>query len=63
MVLSGPQLAKRALVKVLLALAIVYAVRVDVSRESPDPEVAKAYRRIDLKAHPDKGGKLQTVKA
>ena len=32
------QSTKRALVKVLLALAVFYAVRLEVSRESPDQE-------------------------
>ena len=38
------QSTKRALVKVLLALAVFYAVRLEVSRESPDSEVTQVYR-------------------
>jgi len=54
----GPvQSAKRALVGVLLALALAYRVTVVLSRESTDEQVAKAYRRVLLKTHPDKGGK------
>lgn len=49
-------LAKRALVSALLELAAAYRVATDVSRESEDKAVLKAYRRVVLKAHPDKGG-------
>ena len=63
MVASGPQAAKRSLVKVLLWLAVLYAVRLEVSRESPDKVLIKAYKRISLKAHPDKGGKLEHAQA
>ena len=56
MAASGPQHAKRALVKVLLTLAALYCLHVEVNRESGDQEVLKAFRRVALKAHPDKGG-------
>ena len=59
MVASGPQQAKRALVKVLLALAAIYTVRLQVSRDSGDTQVLKAYKRVALKVHPDKGGLLE----
>ena len=49
-------LAKRALVKVLLALASTYSVAVKVNRDSADKEVLSAFRRVALKVHPDKGG-------
>ena len=51
MVASGPQAAKRSLVEVLLLLAVLYAVRLEVSRESPDKVLIKAYKRISPKAH------------
>ena len=60
--------ATRALVSVLLVLARSYLVVLDVSRESSTEQVLKAYRRVLLKVHPDKGGKkadaqrLQEVK-
>ena len=41
--------ARRALVKLLLALASVYSVRVRLSRDSTDPEVAAAFRKVVLK--------------
>ena len=59
MPLSPAQTAKRALIRVLLALAVVYSVVVNLTREAPDVEVLAAYRKIVRKAHPDKGGKLE----
>ena len=58
MAASGPQQAKRALVKVLLTLAALYSLRLDVARESADDVVTRAFRRVALKVHPDKGGLL-----
>ena len=52
---SRGQLAKRALVKVLLALAAVYGLVVNVSRDSADDAVKAAYSRVVRRAHPDKG--------
>ena len=49
-------LAKRAFVKVLLALASSYGVAVQVNRDTADHAVLAAYKRVALKAHPDKGG-------
>ena len=45
--------------KVLLTLAAFYTVQLTVTRESIDEEVLKAFKRISLKAHPDKGGRLE----
>ena len=59
MAASGPQRAKGALVKVLLTLAALYSVRLDVARDSADDTVTKAYKRVALKVHPDKGGLLE----
>ena len=56
----GPiQAAKRALVNVICALAQVYDVRVSCSRDSPDGVVLKDFRRLALKAHPDRGGQVE----
>ena len=33
-----------------------YGVQLSVSRESSDGEVVKAWRKVSLRAHPDKGG-------
>ena len=51
--------ARRALVKVLLALAALYALSLNLSRESTDEQVTKAYKRVALKVHPDKGGTVE----
>ena len=57
MVVSGPQAAKRALVKLIVTLAAVYFVALEgFTRDTPDKEVEKVFRRLLLKAHPDKGG-------
>ena len=52
---SQTQLAKCALVTVLLALAAVYGVLCTLDRESDDTAVKSAYKRIILRVHPDKG--------
>ena len=60
----GPvQAAKRAFVRVLLALAVVYNVRLLITRDSSDTDVVKAYKKLSLKAHPDKGGKVEDQQA
>ena len=53
---SAVDLAKRAFIKVLLQLAVTYAVKLSLSRDSPDDAVNAAYRQVSLKVHPDKGG-------
>ena len=60
---SSVLLAKRALVSLLLRLAVAYGVTVAVSRGSPDAEVTTAYRKVVLKAHPDKGGSTTDSKS
>ena len=51
------QAAKRAFVKVLLALAVHYSLRLGaLSRDSTDEAVLRAYKRVLLRVHPDKGG-------
>ena len=54
--------AKRALVVVIRALAALYAVHVDVTRESEDVAISKAYRALSRKVHPDKGGDAEDQK-
>ena len=54
---SAAQLAKRALVSVLLRLAAWYRLAaLGVKRESEDKEVEAAFRKVVRRAHPDKGG-------
>ena len=50
-------LAKRAFISILLSVARACHLIVDVNRDSSDPQVQKAYRRVLLKVHPDKGGR------
>ena len=58
--------ATRALVSELLSLAKAYKVVVDANHDSEAKEALKAYRRVALKVHPDKGGntsKFQKLQA
>ena len=49
--------ATRALVKVIITLARAYQVAVTVTRDSPEPDILRAYKQVVRKAHPDKGGR------
>ena len=57
MPVSVLQAAKRFLVNLLLTFARHYQVQLTISRESDDKDVAKAFKKMILKAHPDKGGR------
>ena len=59
MALTVKQRAKRALVSLLLALAGAYGVPLTLTRDSPDTDVKKAWRRVSAKVHPDKGGSAE----
>ena len=59
MAASARQVATRQFVKTLLALAAVYSLSLPVTRESTDDELVKAFKRLSLKVHPDKGGCLE----
>ena len=48
--------AKRALVAVIRALVTTYGCNIHVTRDSSDAELTKAYRKLSLKVHPDRGG-------
>ena len=61
MVASALQLAARALVRTLLALATQYAVVLDLNRYSSEVVLLAAYRRLLTKTHPDKGGRKEDV--
>ena len=56
MPLSNLYRAQRALVSVLLRLAAAVDLELDVTRDSADPDVLRAYRPLVKKVHPDKGG-------
>ena len=53
--------ATRAFVKVLLSLARFYELSLQANRDTPPEQLLKAYRRVLLKAHPDKGGAKEHV--
>lgn len=52
--MSPASLLKRALVSLLLSLASQYEVALKVNRDSPDQLVKAAFRKVILRAHPDK---------
>ena len=56
---SAPSLAKRALVRLVWTLGTLDSVVVDVTRDSTDDEVKKAFKKVFLRAHPDKGGSVE----
>ena len=47
---------KRALVKLLLAIARELSVAISISRDSLDDHVKKAYKKVLVRVHPDKPG-------
>ena len=47
------------MVKLLKALAVKYGVQLEVTRDSCGKDVVKAWRKLSLKLHPDKGGDAQ----
>ena len=58
MALSQLEKAKRAFVSLLLLLARTHGLALGISRESPDPALLSAFRRVSRKVHPDRGGSL-----
>ena len=58
MVVYPAQAAKRAFVALLLYLARHYCLKVPINRESNEKSILAAFRKVALKAHPDKGGSL-----
>ncbi|CAE7641355.1 unnamed protein product [Symbiodinium pilosum] len=56
MALTVKQRAKRALVTLLLPLASAYGLHISLTRDSADDDVRKAFRKVAVKVHPDKGG-------
>ena len=53
---SPVESAQRELVKLLKAVAGHHGLTLELTRDSADNDVEKAFRRVALKAHPDKGG-------
>ena len=58
---SKAQQALRAFVATPKSVAAKYGVTVSVTRDSSAADVRCAYRRVLLKAHPDKGGEKEDV--
>ena len=58
---SAAQQARRAFVKVLLALAAVYGVALSLSQRASDADLVAGYRKLVRRVHPDKGGSVQDM--
>lgn len=57
MPVSAGRVAKQALILLLRSLAAAYGIACpSLSRDSPDRDITAFYRRVSLRAHPDKGG-------
>ena len=56
MVCNALQHAKRAFVRILLALAAHFDLRLRITRDSTDKAILTAYRTVCKTVHPDKGG-------
>jgi hypothetical protein len=56
---SAVQVARRELVKLLMALASAYSVVLALTREATDAQVSSAFRRVIKAVHRDKGGKVE----
>ena len=48
--------------RIILAMAHTYKIVMKVNRDSEEQEIMKAYRKVALKTHPDKGGKAEDFK-
>ena len=59
MAASARQVATRQFVKTLLTLVALYSLSLPVTRDSTDDEVVKAFKRLALKVHLDKGALLE----
>ena len=56
MVASVVQVAKRALLATMRAVAFTVGMALTCSRDSPDREVVAIFRRLALRVHPDRPG-------
>ena len=56
---SPTDVAKRELVRLLKSLAAKYGVQLEVTRDSSNKEVVKAWRKVSLKTHLDNGGEAE----
>ena len=53
---SNIDTAKRALVTLIKAIAVIYGLAAGLTRESTDVQVRSAFKKVSRKAHPDQGG-------
>ena len=60
---SNIDTAKRAFVTRLKSIAVIYGLVAGLTRESTDVQVRAAYKKVSRKAHPDKGGAEEHIKA
>ena len=60
---SAVDRAKRALITLLKSTSVVYGTCLDVTRDSPNAAVGRAYRKLSKKTHPDHGGNAEHQKA
>ena len=60
---SNIEIAKRAFVTLLKSIAVIYGLVAGLTRESTDVQVRAAYKKVSRKAHPDKGGAEEHMKA
>ena len=54
---SDVEKAKPAFIVVIRSLSVLYNCCFDISRDSADTAITKAYRALSRKVHPDKGGR------
>ena len=60
MAASALQVARRAFVKVLLGLALLYGLTLNITRESSDHEINQAFKKVARKTRPVKAVLQQT---
>ena len=56
MVASAVQVCKRALLATMRAVAVTFGMVLTCTRDSPDRDVVTNFRKLALRAHPDKPG-------
>ena len=61
--MSPLQLAKRALVTLILLLGRQYNIPLTLTRDADDKLVLTAFKKILLRVHPDKGGSERREKS
>ena len=57
--LSARDQKRRELVKVLKELLLAYGVQLHITRDTLDDAIKRAFKRLSLKVHPDRGGKIE----